>query len=74
MVLRTTTITIAATAAVSAPGGAVGTQRSSAAEGDWRRRVRCGADMLPWQRVSAYSISPPLAAAASRDEQFGEPL
>ena len=70
--------TIAATAAVSAPGGAAGTQRSSAAEGDWhgagRRRVRCGTDMLPWQRVSAYSISPPLAAAASRDEQFGEPL
>ena len=32
--------TIAATAAVSAPGGAAGTQRSSAAEGDWRRRVR----------------------------------
>ena len=32
--------TIAATAAVSAPGGAAGTQRSSGAEGDWRRRVR----------------------------------
>ena len=31
--------TIAATAAVSAPGGAAGTQRSSGAEGDWRRRV-----------------------------------
>ena len=30
---------IAATAAVSAPGGAAGTQRSSAAEGDWRRPV-----------------------------------
>ena len=29
--------TIAATAAVSAPGGAAGPQRSSAAEGDWRR-------------------------------------
>ena len=31
--------TIAATAAVSAPGGAAGTQRSSAEEGDWRRPV-----------------------------------
>merc|ERR1739843_37772 len=30
--------TIADTAAVSAPGGAAGTQRSSAAEGDWRRQ------------------------------------
>ena len=37
---RTHIHTIAATAAVSAPGGAAGTQRSSAAEGDWRRRVK----------------------------------
>ena len=37
---RTHNHIIAATAAVSAPGGAAGTQRSSAAEGDWRRRVR----------------------------------
>ncbi len=32
--------TVAATAAVSAPGGAAGTQWSSGAEGDWRRQVR----------------------------------
>ena len=65
--------TIAATAAVSAPGGAAGTQRSRGkpiAEGEHRRR-RTGARSCASRRPP----SPPLVdAAATRDEQFGEPL
>ena len=77
--------TIAATAAVSAPGGAAGTQRSSAAEGDWRRRPAGRraesrtARALPsggtWPSVGGPTEAPVgSSAAASRDERFGEPL
>ena len=103
--------TIAATAAVSAPGGAAGTQRSSGAEGDWRRRPVGEAGAGDYTGLSG--VATPLTprpcrqaaepvgvaraggntgdagggntpgslvprrwveAAASRDEQFGEPL
>ena len=61
--------TVAATAAVSAPGGAAGTQRSSGAAGDGRRRVRRVQRTPAWAAAGPRDFAGPTDLAAADRQQ-----
>ena len=61
--------TIAASAAVSAPGGAAGTQRSSGAAGDGRRRVRRVQRTPAWAAAGPRDFAGPTDLAAADRQQ-----